>query len=116
MKKENPLNWLLDSTLWLKPRPTLFVWITLAVLADEYGLVTADDVVIARRANVSFEEFEEAMRLLQEPEAYPRIPNWQGRRVELIKGIGWQLLDSDGKLNTRARHAGGWSRSRSLRP
>lgn len=83
---------LLHSTVWQAPAPTRLVWITMMVLSDRDGLVEASVPGLARAANVTLEECEEALAAFLAPDKYSRTPDHDGRRIDVIRG-GWRLLN-----------------------
>lgn len=83
---------LLHSTVWQAPAPTRLVWITMLVLADRDGLVEASVPGLARAANVTLEECEEALEAFLAPDKYSRTPDHDGRRIDAVRG-GWLLLN-----------------------
>ena len=93
---KNPLANLLNTSLWLKDKSVLLVWITLVAMADEKGVVDANDRAIAYRSRVPFDKTLEALKVLSEPDCYAICADNDGRRVERIDGLGWQIFDADG--------------------
>jgi hypothetical protein len=85
-------NSILDSTIWQEPVQTKIVWITMLAMADIRGEVYASVPGLARRAVVSLEECEAALECLQQPDAYSRTQDYEGRRIQTIDG-GWRLLN-----------------------
>jgi len=83
---------MLDSTIWAEPWHIKGVWITMLVMADKYGNVHASVPGLAKRATVSIEECEEALRKFQQPDQYSRTTDYDGRRIEAMEG-GWHLLN-----------------------
>lgn len=83
---------ILDSTIWCEPWHIKGVWITMLTMADPYGNVHASVPGLAKRATVSIEECEEALRKFQAPDPYSRTTDFEGRRIEAMEG-GWHLLN-----------------------
>lgn len=83
---------ILDSTIWCEPWPIKGVWLTMLTMADQYGNVHASVPGLAKRATVSIEECEEALRKFMAPDPYSRTPDFEGRRIEVMDG-GWHLLN-----------------------
>lgn len=83
---------ILDSTIWAEPAPTVKVWLTLLAMADPYGFVDGAMLGVMRRAIVSREECETAIRVLESPDPDSKTPDHEGRRIERKEG-GWQILN-----------------------
>ena len=83
---------ILDSTIWETPWNIKGVWITMLAAADCNGEVLMPLPGLARRATVSLEECEQAIKLFQSPDPYSRTPDNEGRRIEVVDG-GWRLLN-----------------------
>lgn len=83
---------ILTSTIWTEDANTKLVWITLLVLADKNGEVTATIPGLARMAGVPIPDCEHAVNKFLAPDPYSRTPDDQGRRLEQIEG-GWCLLN-----------------------
>jgi hypothetical protein len=81
-----------DSSIWSEDSDTKVVWVTMLAMANANGKVFASILGIAKRANVSLEKTEEALKKFQLPDKYSRSKDFEGRRIELIDG-GWQLLN-----------------------
>ncbi len=85
-------NSILQSTIWTEPNETRILWITMLAMSDKFGCVNASIPGLARTAGISIEETELALKRFQEPDAYSRTKDHEGRRVEEIEG-GWRLLN-----------------------
>lgn len=83
---------IVTSTVWGEPHTTRIVWITMLATADKNGEVMATIPGIARLANVTIAEAEEAIARFLAPDPYSRTPDDEGRRIEKIEG-GWHLLN-----------------------
>lgn len=83
---------ILDSTIWAEPAPTVKVWLTLLAMADPNGFVDGAMLGVMRRAIVSREECETAIRVLESPDPDSKTPDHEGRRIERKEG-GWQILN-----------------------
>lgn len=81
-----------ESTIWVEPYPTRIVWVSMLAMADRKGRIWASVPGLARRAGVTLEECETALKRFQEPDKYSRTPDNEGRRIESIDG-GWALLN-----------------------
>ena len=83
---------ILDSSIWGEPAGTRLVWITMLAMADEHGQIVASSGGLARRANVTREELDDAIRVLSSPDPDSKSPEFEGRRIEKIDG-GWAILN-----------------------
>lgn len=84
---------ILDSTLWvLHDKHVKVVWITMLADADGEGFVASSIPGLAKRAGVSIEECEDALRIFLSPDKYSRTPDHEGRRIKEVMG-GWILLN-----------------------
>lgn len=83
---------ILDSTVWELPLPTKVTWIAMLAMADRRGEVQASIPGLAKRAGVSLEQCEEALKAFVSPDRYSRTREHDGRRIEEIDG-GWRLLN-----------------------
>lgn len=85
---------ILDSTLWEESVHVRMVWITMLVMADEYGEVGASVPGLAKRAGVDRAHVEQALASFLAPDPDSRSKENEGRRIEEIDG-GWRLLNHD---------------------
>lgn len=83
---------LLDSSVWSESPDTKVVWITMLVMADQYGEVEASIPGLARRAGVSVDSCEKAIEVFMSPDSYSRTPDHEGRRIARIEG-GWEIFN-----------------------
>lgn len=83
---------IVNSSIWSEPLATRVVWITMLALSNRFGLVKASTSGIQRSANVSVEQCEEAMDILQAPDLDSRSLDFDGRRIERVDG-GWKILN-----------------------
>lgn len=113
---------ILDSSIWMESMPTRLVWLTFIAGMDEDSIVQfASTKNVAHRARVSFEEAEEAIRCLENPDKHSPDQEFEGRRIERIDG-GWRIIkgqhyrgiatkevarqkNAERQRNFRARHA-----------
>jgi hypothetical protein len=80
------------STIWREPSDTCKVWITMLALADRDGIIEASMPGLAHLARVSIEAMQTALTTLESPDPYSRSPEFEGRRIERIRG-GWKILN-----------------------
>lgn len=86
-------NSILASTIWRAPDKTRIVWITMLAMVDKDGVVEGSVPGLADFARVSLEDCEAALLELSGPDQYSRSSEHEGRRIEAIDGVGWQLLN-----------------------
>jgi len=82
---------ILDSSVWSQPHHVRIVWITMLAMADANGVVAASIDGLARRAVVTIDEAEDALRVFLGPDRYSR-DGTTGERIEVIPG-GWFILN-----------------------
>lgn len=83
-----------ESTVWSEPLAVRVVWITMLAMSDRYGRVWGSIPGLARRANVTMAECQQALDCFFAPDPHSRTPDNDGRRVEAIGG-GWRLLNHE---------------------
>ena len=83
---------ILDSSIWSAEYPTRLVWLSLLAMADKNGQVQASTDGIARRANVSLDECEKAIKTLRSPDRRSKNKLYDGRRIRKIEN-GWLVLN-----------------------
>lgn len=83
---------ILDSSVWDESAETRLVWITMLVMADENGFVRGTITSLSRRAVVSVEQAERAVRTLEAPDPRSHTTDHEGRRIEPVDG-GWVVLN-----------------------
>ncbi len=81
-----------ESTVWGEPYSTRIVWVAMLAMADSRGNVYGSVPGLARRANVSLDETENALSSFLAPDPYSRTKDEDGRRIEEIDG-GWRLIN-----------------------
>jgi len=85
---------ILDSTVWRLPDQARLVWMTMLVMANEYGEVRSSVPGLADRARVSLDKCREAIELLSSPDHDSRTDDHEGRRILKIDG-GWEIINHD---------------------
>jgi hypothetical protein len=83
---------ILDSSIWSASNSTRLVWITMLAMATKNGIVHASVDGLARRANVSLEETEQALELLSSPDPHDKSGVNGGRRIIPMQGC-WELIN-----------------------
>src|SRR5215831_6768042 len=82
------------SSIWLEPTPTRLVWFMFIALMDEDGYVQfASPANVAHTARITGDEADEAIRILESPDANSADDNNAGRRIERVPG-GWLILNA----------------------
>lgn len=84
----------LNSAVWCMPGAAAMVWITMALMADEDGIVDACTAALATRAGVPLKDAEAALEALSAPDPDAVDQTHEGRRVARFGGR-WRLLNSD---------------------
>lgn len=85
---------ILTSSIWTQDYATRIVWITLLAAMDEDGVAHfATPRNVAAIAQVTLEEAEAALRVLESPDPHSSNPDNEGRRAERIPG-GWLVLNA----------------------
>lgn len=84
---------MLRSTVWVgQPPHVKLTWITLLMLADADGNVWASVPGLAKDAEVTVEQCDEALALFMAPDRRSRTKAHEGRRVSEIDG-GWHIIN-----------------------
>jgi hypothetical protein len=83
---------ILDSSIWSAEHHVVRVWVTLLAMCDAKGRVSASVPGLARRANATREETDEALAMFLSPDPDSRTKEKEGRRIEEIDG-GWQVIN-----------------------
>jgi hypothetical protein len=81
-----------ESSLWSEPKEVRLLFVTMLAKADQDGVVEASIPGLARVANLTIEETETALEVLQSPDPYSKNPDNEGRRIEVFPG-GFRLLN-----------------------
>lgn len=91
---------IIDSSLWSEPASTRVVWVTLLAMADRYGEVDSSLPGLARRAEVTLAEVQQAIATLSSPDPYADDSSSpDGRRVTPIDR-GWRVLSKELRRKT----------------
>lgn len=83
---------ILDSSVWGESLATRVVWIAMLAMADKTGLVEASSDGIARAANVTQKQCDQALEVLSSPDPRSKSEQDDGRRVTKRDG-GFQILN-----------------------
>lgn len=96
---------LLSSTVWVGQAPhRKLMWITMLVKADQDGYVASSIPGLARDAEVTIEQCEDALEHFMSPDRYSRTKEHDGIRIEEVDG-GWVLLNHKKYRELRSREA-----------
>lgn len=85
---------LLDSSVWMEDQPTRLVWITMLLMKDWEGKVTASPKALAHRARVEPDQCARALEILLSPDPESTSQEFDGRRIEVVPG-GWKILNHE---------------------
>lgn len=86
-------NSILASTIWRASDATRIVWITMLAMADKDGVVEGSVPGLADFARVTLDDALHALDELLAPDPYSRTEDNDGRRIEVLPGTGWRLLN-----------------------
>lgn len=85
---------MLFSSIWVEPYPTRIVWVTFLAAMDEDGVVHLATVKnVAALAQVTVDEAEQAVAVLESPDPSSSSSEHDGRRIERFPG-GWLVLNA----------------------
>jgi len=93
-----------SSSLWSEELCVRVVFITMLARCNEVGYYGASIDGLARDANISEEEVERAIAILEAPDRRSRSPEYEGRRVKRVRG-GWLVLNAPKYRELRTRKA-----------
>lgn len=82
------------SSLWSEPLHVRVVFVSFLAEKDENGFVSAAYSSMQRICNVTKEQFDEAIRILESPDPESRTADFEGRRLQKIEG-GWIVLNHE---------------------
>lgn len=83
---------IIASSVWSEPDHVRLLWITMLAMKDMDGFVGASVNGLARMANLTCEQVEEGLKVLQSPDPYSRTKDFEGRRIVVEEG-GWRILN-----------------------
>jgi len=87
-------NNLLDSSVWEEPYHVRLLWLTLLVLKGRDQVVWGYNAYkLAKRANVTVKEAQEALEILSKPDKRYRDQAFDGRRIEQVAADSWRILN-----------------------
>lgn len=79
------------ASIWEEPYSVRLVWITLLAIKDRDGFVSSSVPGLARLANVTISECEEALKKFEAPDKYSKCQDFDGVRIKAVDG-GWTIL------------------------
>ncbi len=86
---------IVDSSIWMESAPTCKVWITLLATKKSDHIARYGSVAnLSRRAGLTLEETEEAVRVLESPDPHRPDQEFEGRRIERVPD-GWFVLNGE---------------------
>jgi hypothetical protein len=115
---------LLRSTLWMESIEARLLFLGMLAESDWEGFVDIPSVhVLAHRMNMTIQQTQDALRVLEGPDAGSRSPEMDGRRV-YRDGSGWRIVNaekyrelrSDRQEVDRARKAEQRAAAKALKP
>lgn len=83
---------MLESSVCELPIHARWVWVCMLAICDVRGFVSGTTSGLARRCNVTREQFEEAIALLTAPDHTSRSTEMEGRRLIQEPG-GWLIIN-----------------------
>lgn len=82
------------ASVWSEPYHVRLVWITILAMKDRKGFLSSSVPGLARLANVTRAECEDALRRLESPDPDSKCQDDHGIRLNKVDG-GWQVLGHD---------------------
>jgi hypothetical protein len=83
---------ILNSSIWTEELHVRVVWLAMLALADARGMIEGSVSGLARQANVTREQCEDALNRFLSPDPDSKTPDNEGRRIEHVRG-GWHILN-----------------------
>jgi hypothetical protein len=85
---------IIHSSIWFEPVYTRVLWITILAMKDCEGFVGTSSRGLQAAANITKEQFDEAIKCLESTDRDSRSSYYDGRRVERVEG-GWMVLNHE---------------------
>lgn len=82
------------ASIWSEPYHVRLVWITVLAIKDRKGFVGVSVPGLARMANVTRDECEDALKRFESPDPDSKCQDNEGRRIKRVEG-GWLVLGHD---------------------
>ena len=89
-----------ESSLWSESKDVRLLFVSMLARADAMGFVDASIPGLARLANLTMEETQAALEVLQAPDQYSKNAANEGRRVAVVPG-GFMVLNYEEHRNRR---------------
>ena len=83
---------IITSSIWEEPLHVRVTWFMFMAQCGMDGIAYISEASVARTANITQEQAEEALRTLQSPDPKSRSAKWDGRRIEKCDG-GFRVLN-----------------------
>lgn len=82
---------LVGASIWEAPYHVRIVWVAILALKDRTGFLSYSVPGLARVANVTREECEDALRRFEAPDPDSKCQEHQGKKIVKVEG-GWKVL------------------------
>jgi len=82
---------IVSASIWELPYHCRIVWVAIIAIKDRKGFVWASVPGLARLANVTREECEDALRRFESPDEDSKCQERRGQKLLKVAG-GWQVL------------------------
>ena len=93
-----------ESSVWMEPQHVRLAWITFLAKKDyKDHTYETNAYLLAKAANITEAEAEDAIRVLMSPDKKSRSQENEGRRLELIEGNLYRVLSGDRYLEKMRR-------------
>ena len=79
------------ASIWEESYSVRLVWITMLAIKDREGFVSSSVPGLARLANVTITECEQALSKFSAPDKYSKCQDFEGVRIKAVDG-GWMIL------------------------
>lgn len=81
-----------ESSLWSEPKEVRLLFVTMLAKANSVGFVEASIPGLSRAANLTIDEVQTAIPILESPDPFSKNPDCEGRRIIPAPG-GWVVLN-----------------------
>jgi hypothetical protein len=89
------------SSLWSEAKEVRLLFVSMLANADSNGFVEVSLPGLARMANLTTEEVNAGVLVLEEPDVFSKSPEHDGRRILKVPG-GWVILNYEDYRNRRS--------------
>lgn len=90
-----------ESSLWSEPKEVRLLFVTMLAKANSVGFVEASIPGLARVSNLTQQEVETAIPILENPDPFSKNPECDGRRIIKAPG-GWMVLNYEDYRNRQS--------------